>query len=110
VPQLSNGSRLHVQQKCYTFRKMSTLPSPAQRELQVSADTVPILPALYQPSRLPLGGGGCPRKPQAGLLEPESRQRVLRSGELGPGRDLHPLALPNRGMSPTCYTDRVRRR
>jgi hypothetical protein len=29
VPQLSNGSRLHVQQECYTFCKMSTLPSPA---------------------------------------------------------------------------------
>jgi hypothetical protein len=35
VPQLSNGSRLHVQQECYTFCKMSTRHSPAQRELQV---------------------------------------------------------------------------
>ena len=74
VPQLSHGSRFHVPQERYTFCTMSTRPSPARRELQVSADTVPILPALYQPSRLPLGGGGCPRKPQAGLLEPESRR------------------------------------
>jgi hypothetical protein len=84
VPQLSNGSRLHVQQECYTYRKMSTQPSPARRELQVSADTVPILPALYQPTRLPLGGGGCPRKPQAGLLKEESALRLLiRVGKAG---------------------------
>src|ERR1035441_8203740 len=67
---------------------------------EVPADTVPIPPALYQPSRLPLGGGGCPRKPQAGLLEKESRLRVPRAGELGPGRDLPPPAPPNRSMSP----------
>ena len=109
VPQLSHGSRLHVQQECYTFCKMTTRPSPARRELQVSADTVPILPALYQPSRLPFGGGGCPRKPQTGLLETESRLRLPRAGDLGPDRDLHSSALPNRGMPPTCCTDRGRR-
>ena len=42
---------------------------------EVSADIVPILPALYQPSRLSLGGGGCPRKPQAGLLESRGPSR-----------------------------------
>ena len=51
-----------------------------------------------------------PRKPQAGLLEKESRLRMPRAGELGPGGDLHPSALPKRGMSPTCFTDRVGRR
>jgi hypothetical protein len=57
-----------------------------------------------------LCGGGCPRKPQAGLLEEESRLRMPRAGELGPSRDLHPSALPDRGMPPTCRTDRVGRR
>ena len=87
VPQLSHGSRFHVPQERYTFCTMSTRPSPARRELQVSADTVPILPALYQPSRLPSGGGGCPRKPQAGLLETESR-RMPRAG--APSRHSRP--------------------
>src|ERR1035441_6945831 len=64
---------------------------------EVSADTVPILPALYQPSRLPLGGGGCPWKPQAGLLEKESRLRMPRAGELSPGRDLYRWSRPARG-------------
>jgi hypothetical protein len=64
----------------------------------------------HQPSRLPLDGGGRPRKPQAGLLETESRLRLPRAGELGQGRDLHPSALPNRDMSPTCCTDRAGRR
>ena len=61
----------------------------------------------HQPSRLPLGGGGCPRKPQAWLLEKESRLRVPQAGELGPGRDRHPSVLPSRGMSPICWTDGV---
>jgi hypothetical protein len=34
-------------------------------------------PVKHQPRRLPLGSGGCPRKPQAGLLKEESALRLL---------------------------------
>src|ERR1035441_6387099 len=79
----------------YTLSLHDALP------ISCSISTEPITSGWW---RLP------PRKPQAGLLEKESRLRMPRAGELGPGGDLHPSALPKRGMSPTCFTDRVGRR
>ena len=57
-----------------------SLPSPCVRNrLLMVGKSV-----KHQPRRLPLGSGGCPRKPQAGLLKEESALRLLiRVGKAG---------------------------